>query len=73
MNPLKPVTVKDLIAHLHSFPADLPIAFNLYSELCLLKLKEIDIQEHCIPRTDGWIARKRPDKPFCQYLVFPGN
>ena len=73
MSLLKPATVQDLIVHLQSFPADLPIAFNLYSELCLLELKEIGIQEHCIPRTDGWVARKRPDKPFRQYLVFPGN
>ena len=73
MNLFKPVTVQDLITHLQSFPADLPVAFNLYSELCLLELNKISIQEHCIPRTDGWVARKRPDKPCCQYLVFPGN
>lgn len=70
---VKPMTVKQLIKLLQTFPSTLPVAYRLHSEQCLLEPKEIDIVEACEPRPDGWIEDKRPDKPTKRYLMLPGN
>jgi hypothetical protein len=67
------VTVSELIEFLKGQPQDLQVAFELYSEQCLLRTKDIEIQELSEPRNDGWVPNKRPDKPTQKYLVFPGN
>lgn len=67
------ITVADLIEYLKKQPQDLPIAYDLHSEQVLMELDQINIEELCEPRNDGWLHDKRPDKPFRQYLVFPGN
>ena len=67
------MTVSELIDFLKTQPQDLPVAYQIYSENCLLETKNITIEEHCIPRPDGWVANKRPDKEFRPYLMFPGN
>lgn len=67
------MTVNELIEHLHTFPKDLPVAYRLHSEQCLLDLEDIVVTELCEPRPDGWIQDKRPDMPSIKYLVFPGN
>lgn len=67
------MTVSELIEILKSYPKDLEVAYYKYSEQCLLEEKEISIEEFCLPRPDGWIENKRPDKPFKEYLVLPGN
>ena len=65
--------VAELVAFLQQQPQELTVAFELHSELMLLDADMIMVQQHCEPRPDGWIQRKRPDKPTLQYLVFPGN
>jgi hypothetical protein len=67
------MVVADLIEYLLKQPQDLPVAFRCYSEQLLLDFVDIDIEELCEPRADGWIENKRPDKPCVKYLVFPGN
>lgn len=67
------ITVKDLITYLNTFPQDIPVAYYLHSEQCLLDIEDIEIVEKCEPRKDGWIQNKRPDMPSRQYVIFPGN
>lgn len=66
-------TIAQLIAHLQTLPGDLPVAFELHSEQCLLDLKDLRIAQLCYPRPDGWVHHARPDKPTQPYLLFPGN
>lgn len=67
------MTISDLIAFLQKQPQDMMVAYELYSEQCILDIEDIKIKELCIPRSDGWIQNKRPDVPSQLYLVFPGN
>lgn len=67
------MTVAELVAHLKTFQQDLPVAYNIFSEQCLMEPNQIVTQELCLPREDGWVANQRPDKPTQTYLVFPGN
>lgn len=67
------VTVKELIKYLQEQPQDRLVAFRCCSEQCLLELQDIEEEELCIAREDGWIQNRRPDKPTQYYLVFPGN
>ena len=70
---MKPITIKELIQHLETFDQDLPVAFQVFSEQCLLDINQIKVHELCEPRPDGWVQDKRPDKNSIKYLVFPGN
>jgi len=65
--------VRELIELLQTYPQELPVAYRLFSEKCLLEAGDIDVQSLCEPRADGWVANARPDKPTIDYLVFPGN
>ena len=65
--------VSELIEFLKTQPQDLTVVFRCYSEHAVLKANEINIQELCPPRADGWVHDARPDKPLCRYLVLPGN
>lgn len=67
------MTVKELIKELETYEQDLPVAFEKYSEMCLLESGDLYIARGCFPRPDCWIHRVRPDKPSQPYLVFPGN
>jgi len=67
------MTVRELIEHLQKYPQNLPVAYRLYSESCLLVAKDIEVVSLCEPRPDGWVANKRPDKPSIDYLLLPGN
>jgi len=67
------MTVKDLIKLLQTFPSDLPVAYSIYSEQCLLEAQDISVVEACEARADGWVQDKRPDMPSRPYLMFPGN
>ena len=67
------MTVRELIELLQTKPQDLPVAYQIFSEQCLLEADDIRIRALCIPREDGWVADSRPDKPTREYLVFPGN
>lgn len=73
MKPLNPLTVSALIEHLKTFDPDLPVAYCLCSEKCIMEADDINVEELCEMRPDGWVANKRPDKPTIKYLVFPGN
>jgi hypothetical protein len=68
-----PMTVKELIDLLLTYPQDLPVAYSIYSEQCLLEADDITVADLCRARPDGWIQNKRPDMPTQQYLLFPGN
>ena len=67
------VTVTELIAFLQTQPQDLQVAYRCYSEQVLIDAEGIGLFEGCLPRDDGWIQHKRPDKPSQTYLLFPGN
>lgn len=67
------MTVAELIAKLQTMPPHLLVAYCRYSEQCLLEADDLEIVEACLPRPDGWIQGKRPDKPTREYLMFPGN
>lgn len=69
----KKMSVAELIIFLQKQPQDLQVAYKLFSEQCLLETEDIEIIEGCEPREDGWVHRKRPDKPCQTYLLFPGN
>lgn len=70
---MKPLTVKELIEFLKQFDGELPVAYQMYSENCLLDTDSIAVCQLQSPRPDGWVGNKRPDKPTIDYLVFPGN
>jgi hypothetical protein len=67
------MTVSELIEFLKTQPQDLQVAYCIFSEMALMRLKDIEVVDLCEPRNDGWVARKRPDKPTQKYLLFPGN
>lgn len=67
------MTVAELIEYLKTQPQDLQVAHKQYSEQLLVEVEDIQIEEHCEPRPDGWIQDKRDDMPSQQYLMFPGN
>lgn len=67
------MTVQELIDFLQTYPQDMQVAIELYSEQCLLNPEEIEVRELCKPRPDGWVQNKRPDMDTQEYLVFPGN
>ena len=70
---MKPFTVADLIKYLQQQPQDLPLAYALHSEYCLLELRDIQVMSLAFPRVDGWIHNFSPSVPQQKYLVFPGN
>lgn len=67
------MTVEELIEILKGYNPQLPVVYRCYSEQVLLEEREILVEEHSLPRADGWVEDKRPDKPHQQYLLFPGN
>ena len=66
-------TVAELIEHLRQFPQGAQVAFQKYSEQCLLDLDTVCLAECCEARPDGWIQNARPDMPVVEYVMFPGN
>lgn len=67
------MTVAELILFLQTQPQELQVAYRCFSEQVLLQASYIEIVEKCLPRSDGWVADERPDKPTQKYLLFPGN
>lgn len=67
------MTVAELIDVLTAYPQDLPVAYQCYSEYVLLDDGQIGVAEAGLPRADGWVHDKRPDKETQNYLMFPGN
>lgn len=67
------MNVRELIKLLQTYPGDLPVAYKIYSEQCLLEPKDIGIEEHCEARPDGWVQYRRRDMPSRPYLMLPGN
>jgi len=65
------MTVAELILFLQKQPQDLPVAYSINSEHCLLEESDINIGELCEARPDGWVPNRRPDKPKHTYLIFP--
>ena len=67
------MTVTELIVLLAGYPGEMQVAYQKYSEQCLLEPSDLEIRRACESRADGWVHDERPDKPSCNYLVFPGN
>jgi hypothetical protein len=67
------MTVRELVAYLSTQPQDLPVAYRLFSEHCLLETSDIAVETLCKARDDGWVPSARPDKATQEYLVLPGN
>lgn len=67
------ITVAELIIFLQTQPQDALVAYKRYSEQCLLEVEDIEVEELCQARPDGWIQNCRPDISSQMYLVFPGN
>ena len=65
--------VAELIAFLQTQPQDLEVAYQCYSEAVKLHTEDIQVEELCQARADGWIQNRRPDRIPQTYLVFPGN
>lgn len=65
--------VSELISILQRMDQDLPVAYKLFSEKCLLEELDLTVQNLCVARKDGWVHNARPDKETIPYLVFPGN
>lgn len=67
------MTVSELIAFLQTQPQDIQVAYSIYSEQCLLEVKDIAVKKLTVARPDGWVQHARPDMPQQEYLLFPGN
>ena len=67
------MTVAELIAMLQTQPQDVQVAYQIFSEQCLLEPDDVRLVEACKPRDDGWIQDKRQDMETQTYLLFPGN
>lgn len=67
------MNVRELIKLLDTFDPNLPVAYALHSEQCMLEASDIQVEMLCEARPDGWVANARPDKPLIPYLLFPGN
>ena len=67
------MNVKELIEFLQKQQQDLPVAFRLFSEQCLLEEKDIHIEILSAARPDGWVPNRRDNIPTQTYLLFPGN
>lgn len=67
------MTVAELICYLQTQPQDAHVAYRRYSEQCALEAKDIDVEDLCEARPDGWIQDARKDMPTQRYLFFPGN
>lgn len=66
------MTVAELIELLKKYPPEMKVAYQLYSERCILEEKGISTEELCRERPDGWMQNKRPDMESELYLVSPG-
>lgn len=62
------MTVKDLIEILRGHPQDMDVIVDMYSDSCLLEAKGIVVLDACLPRNDGWVENRRPDKELKSYL-----
>ena len=67
------MTVSEFISFLQTQPQDIPVAYRIHSEQCLVETKDIQIEDLCVARPDGWVADLRPDVASQKYLVLPGN
>jgi hypothetical protein len=74
IEPLKPVTVENLIEYLKTQPRDMLVVYGLYSEYKLLELKDIAVKKMQPHRNDGWVHTYPREQPeTIEYLTFPGN
>ncbi len=67
------MTTAELIKLLQTMPQDLPVAYALYSEYCLLDAEDIKVMVLGKARPDGWVSLVRTNNEHVDYLVFPGN
>lgn len=69
----KPLTVRDLVAHLLTLDQDLPVAFEQYSDYTELELRHLTVKLAQVQRGDGYVGIYRRDKEARTWLIFPGN
>ena len=67
------MTVKELIELLKQYPGDALVAYEKYSEQCLMEKDKVLLKEAGKPRPDGWVPDKRPNTGSQIYVMFPGN
>lgn len=67
------MTVSELIELLKTYPPDIQVAGELYSEQYLITPEDLSIKTLCKPRPDGWVQNYRTDKETQDYLVIRGN
>jgi hypothetical protein len=67
------MNVRELINFLETLDQNMLVAYQIFSEQCVLEASELAVVELCEPRNDGWVQNARPDKPLVPYLLFPGN
>jgi hypothetical protein len=65
--------VKELIELLQTFDPELPVAYEIYSEQCLLEPNQLKVKECALARPDGWVQHARNDMLRTPYLIFPGT
>ncbi len=66
-------TVAELIEKLKTYPQDMQVGYQCFSEYMTLDAEEPTIVQVSLPRADGWIQRYRPDLTCTHMLMFPGN
>ena len=67
------MTVKELIDLLKTYPSEMVVARELYSEAVVVVPSDFEIKSCCAPRHDGWIHDYREDKESVEYLMMSGN
>lgn len=67
------MNVKQLIEVLKTYDQSLPVAYEIYSEQCLLTDEDLRVKNLGEARLDGWAHNYREDAPSFSYLVFRGN
>jgi len=73
---MKQLTVAELVSFLLTQDQRLSVAYQRYSEHCLLETSGIEVKILAVPREDGWVHDRwagYPNQETQQYLVFPGN
>lgn len=67
------MTVAELIELLKTYPQDLLVVQQMYSEQYIITPDCFTIKTLCKPRPDGWVQNYRADKESQEYLGIAGN
>jgi hypothetical protein len=67
------MTVTELIELLKTYPPEMLVAAEMYSEQYVVTPDDFSVNRLCVPRPDGWVQNYRDDKETMEYLVIRGN